>query len=73
MTTRTPLLTESDHGNLDALLGHALEDFKAGLITKDQAVGGLVQMIAALDQGNYGEAVSWLKQGRTFMRREHLK
>lgn len=69
MTTRTPILTDRDHTNMDAFLGHVLEDFKAGTITKEQAVGDLAHVIAAIDQGNYGEAVSWFEQGRKFIRR----
>jgi hypothetical protein len=68
MATRTPTLTNSDHTNMDAFLGHVLEDFKAGKITKEQAVGGLAHVIAAIDQGNYGEAVNWFEQGRKFIR-----
>ncbi len=61
-------LSERDHKNMDAFLGHALEDFKAGLITKDQAVGGLAHVMAALDKGNTGEAINWFEQGRKFIR-----
>ncbi|QOT82213.1 hypothetical protein [Cupriavidus basilensis] len=67
MTSRSPILTNRDHKNLDEFLGHALEDFKAGVITKNQAIGGLVQMIAAVDQGNLGEARNWVEQGRKLL------
>lgn len=63
-----PELTSRDHKNMDAFLGAVLEDFKAGVITKEQAVGGLAHVMAALDLDNYGEARSWLEQGRKFIR-----
>lgn len=68
MTTRKPTLTSRDHKNMDAFLGHVLEDFKAGVITKEEAVGGLAHVIAAIDIGNYGEAVNWFEQGRKLVR-----
>lgn len=62
-------MTKNTDGGLqqDAFLGHVLEDFKAGAITKDQAVGGLAHVMAALDLGNYGEATNWFEQGRKFI------
>ena len=68
MTMRKQTLTNRDHTNMDAFLGHVLEDFKAGDITKEEAVGGLAHVIAAVDIGNYGEAVTWLEQGRKLIR-----
>ncbi len=68
MTTRNPTLTKRDHTNMDAFLGHVLEDFKAGQITKEEAVGGLAHVIAAIDIGNYDEAVTWLEQGRKLIK-----
>lgn len=68
MTTRKPTLTNRDHANMDEFLGHVLEDFKAGVITKEEAVGGLAHVIAAIDCGNYGEAVNWFEQGRKLIR-----
>ena len=62
------LLTEKDHTNLDAFLAAALDDYRDGVITKEQAVSGLAHIIAALDQGNYGEVREWLEQGRKFLR-----
>ncbi len=68
MSTRNPTLTNRDHANMDAFLGHVLEDFKSGIITKEEAVGGLAHVIAAIDIGNYGEAVNWFEQGRKLIR-----
>ena len=61
-------LTERDHTNMDAFLGHVLEDFKAGTLTKEQAIGGLAHVMAALDIGNTDEARSWFENGRKFIR-----
>lgn len=63
-----PELTNRDHQNMDSFLGHVLEDFKSGVITKEQAVSGLAQVMAALDLDNYPEARSWFEQGRKFIR-----
>jgi hypothetical protein len=68
MTMRSPSLTDRDHKNMDAFLGHVLDDYKAGEITKEEAVGGLAHVMAALDIGNTCEAVNWLEQGRKFIR-----
>ena len=61
-------LTNADHTQMDGFLAAVLEDFKAGVITKEQAVGGLAHVMAALDKGNTAEAVNWFKQGRKFIR-----
>ena len=68
MTTRSPTLTNRDHKNMDAFLGFVLDDYKAGEITKEEAIGALAHVIAAIDKGNYGEAVNWFEQGRKFIR-----
>lgn len=68
MTDRKASLTTKDHKNMDAFLGHVLEDFKAGEITKEEAIGALAHVMAALDIGNTAEAVNWFEQGRKFIR-----
>lgn len=68
MTNRNPTLTTQDHHNMDSFLGHVLEDYKAGLISKDAAIGGIAHVVAAVDLGNYGEARLWLEQGRKLIR-----
>lgn len=65
-----PELTTRDHKNMDAFLGHILDDYKAGTLTKGQAVGALAHVMAALDLDNYSEARSWFEQGRKFARGE---
>lgn len=65
-----PELSTKDHDNMDAFLGHVLDDFKAGEITKEQAVGALAHVMAALDLDNYAEARSWFEQGRKFLRQQ---
>ena len=61
-------LTEKDHNNLDAFLGHVLDDYKAGEISRQDALSGLTHVFAALDHDNYGEVRGWLEQGRKFIR-----
>ena len=60
-------LTDKDHENMDAFLGHVLDAYKSGEITKEKAVGGVAHVIAAVDKGNYDEARQWLEQGRKFL------
>lgn len=57
-------LTERDHVNMDAFLGHVLDDYKNGVLTKEQVVSGVAHVMAALDKGNIGEVRAWLEQGR---------
>ncbi len=65
-----PGLTIKDRTNMDAFMGHVLDDFKFGEITKAQAVGALAHIMAALDLGNYDEARSWFEQGRKFVHQQ---
>lgn len=68
--SRQATLSSKDHADMDAFLGAVLDDYKAGEITKGQAVSGLAHVIAAIDIGNYGEAINWFRQGRKFVRGE---
>lgn len=68
MSVTKPALTERDHKNMDAFLGHVLDDYKSGEITKDEAIAGLAHVMAALDLDNYGEARNWFEQGRKFIK-----
>jgi hypothetical protein len=61
---KTGFLTEQDHNKFDALIGHVLDDYRAGTLTKADAIGGLAELIAAIDIGNEGEARAWLTEGR---------
>ncbi|MDL4860746.1 hypothetical protein NPJ88_000215 [Halomonas elongata] len=61
------VLSDSDHKNMDAFLGHVLDDYKEGRISKQRAIGGLAHVMAALDLGNYSEAREWFEQGRKFL------
>lgn len=63
MTSKTEL-NNRDHENMDAFLGHVLDSYKTGDITKERAVGGLAHVMTALEMGNYDEARSWFTQGR---------
>lgn len=63
-----PELTARDHINMDAFLGHVLDDYKSGAITKEDAIGALAHVMAALDLDNYDEARSLFERGRMFIR-----
>ncbi|TPG88266.1 hypothetical protein EAH72_33460 [Pseudomonas caspiana] len=63
MSSKTEL-NDRDHENMDAFLGHVLDAYKAGDITKERAIGSLAHVMTALEKGNYDEARSWFKQGR---------
>lgn len=64
----TDKLTDTDHQNMDAFLGAVLDDYRDGAITKEQAVGGLAHVMAALNIGNVAEARAWFREGRKFIR-----
>lgn len=64
------VLNDDDHKNMDAFLGHVLDDYKEGRISKERAIGGLAHVMAALDLDNYSEAREWFKQGRKFLSRD---
>ncbi|GFZ68792.1 hypothetical protein PSE10B_53140 [Pseudomonas amygdali pv. eriobotryae] len=67
---KKPELNNGDHENMDAFLGHVLDAYKSGKITKETGVGALAHVMAALDQDNYEEARSWFRQGRSFLSKE---
>lgn len=48
--------------------GHLLEDFKAGELSKEQAIGGLVAFSVALNEGDFDAARRWAEQGRKLAR-----
>ena len=60
--------TERDHDNMDAFIGFVLDDFAAGVISRDKAIGALQHVMGALVVGNTGEAKNWFEQGRKFIR-----
>ncbi|GAB0079377.1 hypothetical protein [Pseudomonas sp. PS02290] len=70
MSSKTEL-TDRDHENMDAFLGHVLEAYKSGETTKDRAVGSLAHVMTALEKGNYDEARSWFQQGRKHLAGAH--
>jgi hypothetical protein len=57
-----------DQINLESFFGHLLEDFKAGELNKEQAIGGLVAFSVALNKGDFDEARRWAEQGRKLAR-----
>lgn len=63
-------LTTLDHQNMDAFLSDVLDDYKNGVITKNQAIAGLAHVMAALDRDNYEEARTWFVNGRAFVQQQ---
>jgi len=57
-----------DQINLESFFGHLLDDFKAGELSKEQAIGGLVAFSVALNEGKFDEARRWAEQGRKLAR-----
>ncbi|WP_186223834.1 hypothetical protein [Burkholderia gladioli] len=57
-----------DQINLESFFGHLLEDFKAGELSKEQAIGGLVAFSIALNEGDFDAARRWAEQGRKLAR-----
>lgn len=62
--SRRGILTEQDHNKFDALIGHVLDDYRAGTLSKADAISGLAELVAAIDIGNESEARAWLTEGR---------
>jgi hypothetical protein len=60
-------LTDRDHRHMDAFLGHVLDDYKFGALSKERAIAALAHVMAALDLDNYPEARAWFEQGNTFL------
>jgi hypothetical protein len=61
-------LTETDHQNMDSFRRAVLDDYRDGTPTKEQAMGGLAHVMAALNIGNVGEARAWVKEGVKLIR-----
>ncbi|MEZ2310520.1 hypothetical protein AB6809_28145 [Paraburkholderia sp. RCC_158] len=57
-----------DQINLESFFGHLLEDFKAGKLSKEQAIGGLVAFSVVLNKGDFHEVRRWAEQGRKLAR-----
>lgn len=68
MKRNSSSLTERDHENMGTFLGHVLDDYKHGTITREQAISAVAHVMAALDERNYDEARNWLEQGGKFIR-----
>ncbi len=65
---RSGKLTTEDHETMTQFLEDVLNAHKAGDVTRDEAVGGLAHVMAALDIGNTAEAVNWFKHGVEFVK-----
>jgi hypothetical protein len=59
---------DKDQIDLEAFFASLLDDYKAGALTKAQAVGGLVHFAVALNRDDFDEARRWARQGRKLSR-----
>lgn len=66
-------LTSKDHEELDEFLKAVFEDVKSGKIDERSFVGGMAHVLAALDKGNVGEALSWFKNRSEFFKLDNSK
>lgn len=55
-------LTSKNQRAMDKMLERVLDAYKAGAITRDNAVAGLAHVIAAVDLGNRFEYEGWFNQ-----------
>ncbi|HGK7311100.1 hypothetical protein [Aeromonas caviae] len=62
------MLTEQEHDDLDAFLVTVLQAFKKDEITQEKAVGSLNHLIAAMDNDEYDEVRSCLRNREEFVR-----
>ncbi len=62
-------LSEQDHDNMDAFIDAALQDFKDGVISRDQARIAIGHVMNALALGDVAGAKHWLAEGRKFIHR----
>lgn len=60
-TERKPMLSNSDHRDMDEMLKEVFTAIAAGELSPRKAVGGMAQIIAAVDCGNLGEVQAWFK------------
>lgn len=64
------MLSERDHHDLQAFLGHVLDMYKRGDKSKQDLVLAMAHVISSIDERNMGEARSWLGQGRGFLQEQ---
>lgn len=57
-----------DQIDIEAFFGHLLDDHKTGVITREQAIGGLIEFACALNDDDFDEAMRWAEQGRKLVR-----
>jgi hypothetical protein len=63
-----PTNESRDQVNMETFLGSVVDDYKAGVISREQAIGGLAKVMVALNQGDFEEARRWIEQGRKLVR-----
>jgi hypothetical protein len=64
-------LSNADHNKMDDFLNRVLVAYKNDEISLKNTISGLAHVMAALDNGNTGEALSWFNQDDvSFFQRE---
>ena len=56
------ILKEIDHHTIDDLLSRVLDAYKNDELSKEAVIGGLANVMAALDIGNSELALDWINQ-----------
>lgn len=68
MTNRKATLADKDQSDMDVFLGTVSNGHREGTMSKAQCISVLAHVIAAVDLGNYGEALNWFRQGHELIR-----
>jgi hypothetical protein len=63
-------LTNKDHRKMDKFLGELFDAVTTKEVSRNNFIGGMAQIMAALDIDNTGEAVQWFKNGVDWFKRE---
>jgi lactam utilization protein B len=57
-------LTEADHANMTAFIGHVLDLYRDGEISRSAATETLAEVMTLLDQGDHQKAIDFFRRGR---------
>ncbi|WP_411352320.1 hypothetical protein PNH50_04165 [Leisingera aquaemixtae] len=57
-----------NHGKLDALLGKILDAHQTGEVSRNEAIGAIAHVVAAVEKGNETEVHSWLNNEEVYER-----
>lgn len=58
-------LTERDEANIRGFVGRVMDNYKGEGIARDVAIGSVAHVMAALAEGDIGEARRWIEEGST--------